>query len=261
MRLGDRVVVVTGSTGIAAAGATTAAARGARVFIIGVDRASCAELVGTITAGGGDCSAAVADLTHESEAEAAFSACLREYGTIDGLFAVAGASGRRFGDGPLHDIPLAGWDATFRVNGVPAFVAAREAIRAMRSAGRGGSVVLVSSVLAAHPSPRLFPTHAYAAVKGAANAFVKTTASYYAPDRIRVNAIAPGLVATPMAQRAASDPETISFARRKQPLVGGFLDAGDVANAAVFLLSDLARAITGQVIEVDGGWGVTEVSP
>jgi NAD(P)-dependent dehydrogenase (short-subunit alcohol dehydrogenase family) len=87
----------------------------------------------------------------------------------------------------------------------------------------------------------------------------RSLAATYAPEGIRVNLIAPGLVATPMSARAASDPASVAYARAKQPLAAGFLEPDDVAAAAVFLLSDDAARITGQVLEVDGGWGVTEV--
>ncbi|MGH8950959.1 MAG: SDR family NAD(P)-dependent oxidoreductase, partial [Acidimicrobiia bacterium] len=145
---------------------------------------------------------------------------------------------------------------TFRINTNPMFLATSRAIGHMR--GRGGSVVIISSVLATSPSPVHFATHAYASAKGAANSYVKTLAAYYAVDGIRVNAIAPGLVRTPMSERAASDPETVEYAARKQPLAGGFLEADDIAGTAVFLLSDESSQVTGQVIAVDGGWGVTE---
>jgi NAD(P)-dependent dehydrogenase (short-subunit alcohol dehydrogenase family) len=127
----------------------------------------------------------------------------------------------------------------------------------MTGNNRGGSIVLVTSVLATSPVPDMFATHAYAAIKGAEIALTTSMASYYAPMHIRVNAIAPGLVDTPMARRAATDPDIVSFTGRKQPLVGGLLDAGDIASAGLFLLSDEARAITGQTIAVDGGWSVT----
>ncbi|MDP9145078.1 MAG: SDR family oxidoreductase, partial [Actinomycetota bacterium] len=123
-----------------------------------------------------------------------------------------------------------------------------------------GSIVLIGSVLSRHPS-RLFATHAYAAAKGATASMSKAMASYYAADGIRVNLISPGLVQTPMSERAAEDPASISFAAVKQPLAGGLLDPDDIAYAALFLLSDEANRITGQVLEVDGGWGVTEASP
>jgi len=88
---------------------------------------------------------------------------------------------------------------------------------------------------------------------------VRTMAAYYARHGIRVNAIQPGLVDTPMSARAAGDPETSAYAAAKQPLAGGFIDADAVATAGLFLLSDEADQVTGQSLAVDGGWGVTEV--
>lgn len=206
---------------------------------------------------------AAADLTREEDAETSFAAAAERFGRIDGLFAVVGASGRRFGDGPADAIPLEGWDRTLAINARPPFLAAREAIRLMQKqqpteSGSRGSVVLVSSVLAAHPSPKLFATHAYAAAKGAIISLTRAMASYYAPAGVRVNAVAPGLVETPMSHRAADDEATVTYAARKQPLAGGFLSPGDVAAAACFFLSDDSIRVTGQVLEVDGGWSVTE---
>ena len=125
--------------------------------------------------------------------------------------------------------------------------------------GLRGAILNMTSILAFHPSPAHFPTHAYAAAKGAIVSLTTTMAAYYAPHMIRVNAVAPSLTRTPMAGRAASDPETVGFAAWKQPLVGGLLEPEDVANAAAFLLSSEARAITGQVLKVDGGFSVSEL--
>lgn len=254
MLLRDKSIVVTGATGIAAAGAMRASREGARVFVISLVEEDCSNLVDRIADQGGEATWASADLTVESEAESAFVEATAFLGRIDGLFAVAGGSGRRFGDGPVHEMSLAGWKQTVELNTSPMFLSTRAAVREMRKTG--GSVVVVSSVLATSPVPDLFATHAYASAKGAVNAFVTSLASYYAKDGIRVNGIAPGLVRTPMSERAASDPATVEYASTKQPLAGGFLDPEDIASAAVFLLSDEAAMITGQVIAVDGGWSV-----
>ena len=266
-RLADRVVLVTGSTGIAAASAHAAAGAGATVFVISRDPDHARDLAEAV--GGGW---AAADLTDAAATDAAVGAAVERFGRIDGLVAVAGGSGRRFGDGPLHTMTAEGWDRTLELNLRTQALTARAVVRAMldqprvgRAPGTRGSLVLISSVLASSPVPELFATHAYAAAKGAIVALATTTAAAYAPDGIRVNVVAPGLTATPMSARAAGDAATVAFVERKQPLVRGFLEARDIADAAVYLLGDESRAVTGQVIAVDGGWSVTsapaEVGP
>jgi NAD(P)-dependent dehydrogenase (short-subunit alcohol dehydrogenase family) len=261
-RLRGRVILVTGSTGIAAAGARRLAAEGARVFISSRTADHCARLVAEISDGGGEAAFAAAELSDEGQVDEAVNSAIARFDRLDGLFAVAGGSGRRFGDGPLHEVTLDGWRQTLDLNLTSQFLVARAVLRQLLSqdptaAGTRGALLLVGSVLARHPVPELFATHAYAAAKGATEALVRTTAAFYAPQAIRVNALTPGLVATPMSARAAEDPVTAAFATRKQPLAGGFLDPGEVAHAAVYLLSDESRHVTGQVLAVDGGWSVT----
>lgn len=256
-RLAGKTVFVTGASGIAAAGAKRYAAEGASVFIVSRSEQSCESLAAEIESNGGAAGWAAADLTDEAATVEAFTRGVTRFGRIDGLFAVAGGSGRRHGDGPVHEVPMDGWTQTLEMNGHPAFLAARETVRSMMETDSGGSIVFVTSVLATSPVPDGFATHAYAAIKGAEIALTTSMASYYAGMGIRVNAIAPGLVDTPMAARAASDPDIVSFAERKQPLVDGLLSADHVADAGLFLLSDESRAITGQTIAVDGGWSVT----
>lgn len=247
-------VVVTGSTGIAEHVARRLAAQQRPVFVIGKDPASCAQLVsGLGSAGAGWCAA---DLRSEPETESAFAQAEQALGRIEGVVAVAGGSGRPFGDGWLHEMSLAAWEATLSLNLTTTFLTAREAVRAMRAGG--GSLVLTSSVLVSAPEPDSFATHGYAAAKAAISGWVTSLASAYARNGIRVNAVAPGLVRTPMSERAAAAPDVVAFAERKQPLAGGLLAASDVADVMCAVLD--APAVTGQVLAVDAGWGVTSTS-
>jgi NAD(P)-dependent dehydrogenase (short-subunit alcohol dehydrogenase family) len=117
----------------------------------------------------------------------------------------------------------------------------------------------MSSVLAFSPSPHYFATHGYAAAKAAVIGLTKSAAAYYAPANIRFNVLAPALVATPMSQRAQEDQQILEFITTKQPLDGGRIgQPRDLDAAAVYFMSDGSRFVTGQVLAVDGGWGVSD---
>ena len=265
-RLQDRTLLITGSTGMAAAAARRLAAEGGRVFIASRTEDHARTLAETIQAAGGAAAWAAADLTDELAVAAAVAACVAQYGRIDGLFSVAGGSGRRFGDGPIHTVGREAWDRTLELNLTTQALVCRAVVERMlaqgpNESGTRGSILLMGSVTATDPSPEFFSTHAYAAAKGAINALMTTMAATYLGDRIRVNVIAPGLTATPMAGRAAGDPAIRAYAARKQPLAGELMDPDEIAHAAVFLLSDESRTITGQLLKLDGGWSVASISP
>jgi NAD(P)-dependent dehydrogenase (short-subunit alcohol dehydrogenase family) len=120
-----------------------------------------------------------------------------------------------------------------------------------------GAVVNVGSVLARSPQRDYFATNAYAASKGAIEAMTVSAAAYYAPFRIRLNVVAPGLVRTPMSARAQQNPEILAFIANKQPLYEDLIAADDVSRVALFLLSHEAVAITGEIVRADGGWAVS----
>jgi short-subunit dehydrogenase len=114
-------------------------------------------------------------------------------------------------------------------------------------------------VLGSSPSPKFFATHAYATAKAGVVGLSRAAAARYAADGIRVNVLAPGLVATPMSKRAQADEAILGFIRTKQPLDGGRIGVPEDLDAAVvWLLSDASRFVTGQVIAIDGGWEVSE---
>ncbi len=265
-RLRDRVILITGSTGMAAATAVRCAAEGASVFVVSRSAEHARALADQIEAGGAAAGWAAADLADATAADAAIRAAADRFGRIDGLFAVAGGSGRRYGDGPIHELTAEGWDRTLELNLRSQAMTCRAVVRQMlaqsaNASGTRGSILLMGSVTATDPSPEMFATHAYAAAKGATIALMTTMAATYASDRIRVNVVAPSLTDTPMATRAASDARIRAFAARKQPLAGEMMDPDEVAHAAVYFLSDESRVVTGQLLKVDGGWSVLSVSP
>lgn len=201
-----------------------------------------------------------ADATEPGTAEAAIQAALSTFGAFHGLYHVAGGSGRAHGDGTLDTLTDEGWEFTLRLNLTSVMRSCRAAVREFLRTNTSGSVVLLGSVLARHPAPAYFSTVAYATAKTAIEGLMLSSASAYASRGVRFNCIAPGLVATPMSRRAQESSEIQSYARRKQPLLGGGIGRPvDLDAAAVFLLSDASRWITGQVLAVDGGWSVSEV--
>ncbi len=255
-------LLITGATGIAAATAKLAAQAGASIFIVSLHEEDCAVLANEIRAAGGTCEFYAGDLVNEATAINAVQNCVHRFGRIDSLFNVAGISGRRFGDGPLHECTENGWDITMDTNAKTTFLMCRETLKQMLQQdvdefGSRGAILNMASVLAFAPEPKHFAAHAYAASKGAIISLSKAMASYYAPHKIRVNAIAPGLIRTPMSQRAQNNTAILDFMKSKQPLAEDLLDAADVAQAAWFLLSDPSRHITGQVLTIDGGWCIS----
>jgi len=179
-------------------------------------------------------------------------------GGLDVLYHVAGASGRKDGDGPLHECTDDGWQTTLDANLKTTFLTNRAAIRHFLKERQPGVILNMSSVLAFSPSPHYFDTCAYTAAKAGIIGMSRLAAARYAADGIRVNVLAPGLIDTPMAPRAVGDEAVRNFLLTKQPLTGGPGQPDDCAGAAVFLCSDAARFITGAVLPVDGGWGVSE---
>jgi NAD(P)-dependent dehydrogenase (short-subunit alcohol dehydrogenase family) len=265
-RFAGRSVLVTGSTGMAASAAKAIAAEGGTVFAVSRTAAHLATLEADIRGVGGRCLWHAADLRVEAETEAAFAAFDARVGRLDAVYSVAGISGRPFGDGPLHEATLEGWETVLRANATSQFLVARAAVRRMLAqdpdaSGSRGTLLLMSSTLATHPAPAFFATHAYAASKGAVEALARSLAASYATRGIRVNVVAPSLIATPMSRRAQDDPAILAYLADKQPLAGGPIAADAVTATALHLLSPESAMVTGQVVAVDGGWGVSEAGP
>src|SRR5271157_3364962 len=248
-----QTLLITGSSGIAAATARLAAGRGSRIFIVGNRESECRDLCKDIPGS----SYAVADVADYGAVQEAVAACIRNFGAIDAVFNVAGISGRSLGDGPLHECTPEGWQAMMSIHAAGTFHVCREVLRHWLGASRKGTILNTGSVLARSPEREFFATHAYAASKGAIESMSLAAAAYYAPLGIRINVIAPGLVRTPMSARAQSDTRLLEYMAGKQPLTRGLLEPNDIAKAACFLLRKDSSPITGQVVTVDGGWAVS----
>jgi NAD(P)-dependent dehydrogenase (short-subunit alcohol dehydrogenase family) len=257
-RLQDkRCVIVGGTTGIGLAAAARFLEEGARVVIAGRSgdkgRAAVAALGDR-----GPVRFVACNASDSPQVEGLFGEAVAHLGGLDVLYHVAGISGRRYGDGPLHECTEEGWQATLDANLKSTFLTNRAAVRSFLGQGRPGAILNMASVLGFAPSPRYFGTCAYAATKGGILAMSRLAAARYASDGIRVNVLAPGLIDTPMATRAAQDPAIRAFLRTKQPLGRGPGRPEDCSDAAVFLCSDEAHFVTGVVLPVDGGWSVSE---
>jgi NAD(P)-dependent dehydrogenase (short-subunit alcohol dehydrogenase family) len=257
-RLADkRCLIVGGTSGIGLAAASRFLDEGAKVVITGRSpekgEAAAKSLAGKGSVEFMACGAAV-----PGDVERLFPQALAFLGGLDVLYHVAGISGRRQGDGPLHECTDEGWQATMDANLKSTFLTNRAAVRYLLGRVKPGVILNMASVLAFSPSPHHFDTIAYTATKGAIIAMSRLAAGRYAPNGIRVNVIAPGLIDTPMATRAAGDPVILDYLRTKQPLSKGPGRPEDCSDAAVFLCSDEASFITGVVLPVDGGWTVSE---
>lgn len=250
------IVIIGGTSGIGLSAAVAFVREGAKVVAVGRNPDKCKAVEKEMGASG---VAMPADAQAESTAPDAIALALEKFGSFDGLFHVAGGSGRRMGDGPLHEMTLEGWEKTFSLNLTSIMLSNRAAVRAFMERKTGGTILNTGSVLGFSPSPQFFTTHAYAATKSAIIGFTKSIAAYYAPYNIRVNVLAPALVETPMAQRAAGDDAIMAFIKTKQPLDGGRIgQPQDTDGLACYFMSDQSRFTTGQVVAVDGGWSISE---
>lgn len=253
---GRVIVVIGGSSGLGLSAVRACVRAGARVVAVGRDVAKAEAVQAEF---GESLVAHVGDATESGTAEGAIALGQARWGRFDGLYHVAGGSGRRQGDGPLHLLTEEGWDYTMNLNLRSVFLSNRAAVRALMERGTAGAILNCGSVLGLSPSARFFGTQAYAASKAAIVGLTRSAAAQYAAHGIRFNVVAPALVATPMSRRAQSDEQILAFIRTKQPLDGGRIgEPEDLDGAVVWLLSDASRFVTGQVVVIDGGWMVSE---
>ena len=239
------IFIAGGSRGIGAASARMAGAAGASVSVNYQNSHTAAEkVVQEIEAVGGKGFAVAADVAEDGALDRAVDAAVERLGPLHGLVVSAGV----FEGAYLQDMTVDFWDRTMAINLRGTFLAVRAAAKHLRAAGNGGSIVIYTSTAGQRGSAEY---SAYATSKGAQILFMRSMAKELAPDKIRVNCIAPAWTETDM---AAPSLDALGRAEVAASFpLGRIGQAEDVAGATVFLLSDLASFITGTTVTVDGG--------
>jgi NAD(P)-dependent dehydrogenase (short-subunit alcohol dehydrogenase family) len=250
-RLRGKVAIVTGAgsrgpgVGNGKAAATLFAREGARVLCVDLVKERAEETVALIRGDGGEAIAHAADVTRTPECEAMVAAALDHWGGLDILHNNVGIESRH----AVMDTTEEEWDRVMQVDLKTMFLATKAAVPALAARG-GGAITCVSSVAAIRGHGRT----AYAAAKAGVLGFVVSVAAQLGKHGIRVNAIAPGQVWTPMVESLGPEARE---RRRKASVLGTEGTAWDVGWAAVYLASDEARWVTGQVLVIDGGTTLT----
>jgi 2-keto-3-deoxy-L-fuconate dehydrogenase len=250
MRLTGRTAIVTGAaSGIGRASASLFAREGAFVALVDRDRAGLQQTFAAIEGANGEASLHVGDVSMAEFASAAVSEIMAQRGQLDVLMTAAGFSC----GGTVVTTDPADWDAVFRTNVGGTWLWSRSVVPEMQRHGSGSIITLASQLAIAGGSNN----SAYIAAKGAVISLTRTMAVDFATDGIRVNAIAPGAIDTPMLRRSFArhaDPEPVREASRHRHAMKRFGKAEEVAEAALHLASDASSFTTGTVMVVDGGW-------
>ena len=247
-RLAGKVTVITGAgNGMGAFAATRFASEGALVVVADNNDEAAHSVASVINEQGGQAIPVLVDVREQPGVEDMVAATLTKWGRLDGLYNNAGVSPA--GDGAPTETTTEIWDFTFDVNVKGMFLCCRAAIPAMLE-GAGGSIINVASFVAfvGAATPQL----AYTASKGAVVSMTRELSTIYARDGIRVNALCPGPVLTPLLSKFMEDE-----AQRQRRLVhvpmGRFGEVEEIVNGAFFLASDESSYMTGQSLIIDGG--------
>ncbi|NDL64101.1 SDR family NAD(P)-dependent oxidoreductase [Acerihabitans arboris] len=246
-QLQGKVAVVTGaSKGIGAGIAKSFAAAGASVVVnYASSREDADKVVAAIVGSGGKAIAVQGDVASALDVQRIFSAARDAYGPLDVLVNNAGV----FAFGPLEEVTEAEFHRQFNINVLGTILSTREALKYFSPLG--GSVINITSVVSTHPTPG---TTIYAATKGAIDTLTVGLSKELGPRGIRVNAVAPGGVATEGAAQAGVLGSDFEKELVAQTPLGRFGQPADIAKVALFLASDAAAWLTGERISASGGW-------
>jgi gluconate 5-dehydrogenase len=251
-RLDDRVALIAGGGG--AIGSAIGAAfvnAGAKVVLVGHSKANTEAAANQI---GEDALAVVADATSEAECEATVRQAVEHFGRLDIVVnAVGGGAGKVLHN--AEEYPRDDWDWIFELNLRSTVVTTQAAVKQMIAAGNGGKVLNLVSVRAFLGINAGYS--AYVAAKGAVASLTRQWATEWAKHRINVNAISPTFVDTPQVATLLGDPKFKAGIVSRIPL-GRVGTTEDIVGPAVFLCSDAAQFVTGQILGIDGGLTATQ---
>jgi len=247
--LKGKVAVVTGSDrGIGKGIATVFAKAGANVVIASRSTEGCSETCQEIRKLGVDAIPMKCDVSKEKDVESLVAEAVKKFGKLDIFVNNAGVLLQK----PLEEVSEKEWDWLLNINLRGVFYGTKYAAKQMKKQGKGGSIVNIASIAALLGYPMLTT---YCASKGGITAFTRAAAMEFAPDKIRVNAICPGLVETPMTKDMLADPKMREEYLNPIPLrIAG--QPEDIAYGALYLASDEARYVTGIMLVIDGGSAV-----
>ncbi len=245
MELENKTIIITGaSSGIGAAAALLFATEGAKVILAARREPELEQVANKITKEGGRAVALAGDVTHEDYAERLVAVAEREFGGLDGAFNNVGFVGEMV---PVPEMSVENWNEVLDTNLTSAYYSAKHQLPALLRNG-SGSVVFTSSFVG-YSNAGLPGMAAYAAAKAGVIGLTLSLAGEYGPKKIRVNALLPGGTKTAMAGDDASFHEYVAGLHPLKRMA----EPEEVAQSALFLLSDRASFVTGSAVNADGG--------
>jgi NAD(P)-dependent dehydrogenase (short-subunit alcohol dehydrogenase family) len=245
-RLDGKVVAVVGSGGgIGEAVAVACGAQGAHVVCVDIHGENAADVADQIKGAGGSAESGVMDLVDDAQVEAGLTAVAQRHGRLDGLVCTPAINVRK----PILKYSLAEFDKVVHLNLRGNFAALMVAGRIM-TAQKSGSIVLFSSIRSIVTEPG---QSVYSMTKAGILQLAKTAATEWATQGVRVNAVGPGVIETPLTAPIKNDPDWYNAYAMKNPM-NRWGQPSEMAGPTVFLLSDAASYVTGTIIYADGGW-------
>ena len=260
--LNDKVAVITGGiSGLGRASALRYAAEGARVIVADINAERGANAAAEMSAGGASIEFIQVDVTSKESQQALFDDVVSRYGQVDTVLAAAGVSSSGYISGEVseveaepeermfHNRTLEDWEKVMAVNVTGVMLTNQMAIKHMLAKGNAGSIVNIASIAGRRPWPGASD---YCVSKAAVIMLTQTVATEYSTSNIRINAIGPGFIETPMTANIRQSPEWMDTVMQMTPMqrMG---QANEIASTALFLASDESSYFTGQTLFPNGG--------